>query len=295
MIGITGSKGLVASQLAVDLSQENKELIFFSRTRTTREYEHVALDLLDPEKNLNQIRKGLEKVKTLYHLASCLPGTNYSTSEYLQSNLLATDILFNAAASAGVQHFIYMSSANILSGKDGYIQDDSAYIDDRHLSGYLLSKKHTELMLRKKPKHRIKVTIFRTGTIYGARMNSGFHATLLRNILNNHPTHVNDDGSWASDMVYISDVTKSLSLLKEGEYLPTILNLGSGFQTSIREMADCILKSLGAPKGLVRYKTGTPPQKESLPAIRTSGSLLGSLKKSTSLREGVREMLALST
>jgi nucleoside-diphosphate-sugar epimerase len=68
--------------------------------------EFVQADLLDEEAGAALV----EGCQAVIHLAALLPTANWSTSQYYDVNTKATALLMQAAAAAGVEHFIYAST-----------------------------------------------------------------------------------------------------------------------------------------------------------------------------------------
>jgi nucleoside-diphosphate-sugar epimerase len=134
---VTGHKGLIGSVVAALLQEQGDEVIGFDRVE--------GQDILD----LPALQAATRGCDALVHLAaypSLTPGI--SAEELMTVNVVGTANILNAAALAGVQRVVYMSSVQALGIFVGDRAPDYLPIDDEHptypKTPYALSKRLSE-------------------------------------------------------------------------------------------------------------------------------------------------------
>ncbi|MBD3233835.1 MAG: NAD-dependent epimerase/dehydratase family protein [candidate division Zixibacteria bacterium] len=99
------------------------------------------------------------------------------------------------------------------------------------------------------------------------------------------------DGSQTMDFVYVGDVARANILAMEASNVNIAINIGSGKETSLKELLDTILllsKTSVEPEYLPERKVN--PVQRRLADIRRAEQLLG-FKAETSLRDGLEELI----
>ena len=76
---------------------------------------------------------------------------------------------------------------------------------------------------------------------------SGVIPIMLNKIDDCKPPTINGDGSQAYDFIYVDDVARSNVLAMESDATDEFYNIGTGTQTTIRELCDTILNIKQSP------------------------------------------------
>jgi UDP-glucose 4-epimerase len=145
--------------------------------------------------------------------------------------------------------------------------------------------------------HGLPTTTLRYFNVYGPRMDvrSRFVEVMVRwlNLIDEgKPLTLFGDGSSSVDFVYVDDVVRANLLACERGGPAATLNVCSGVETTMRELAALLLRLTGSSVGM-EFK---PPPAGALPARRVgdpvrAAEALG-FKAETTLEEGVTRLIA---
>jgi UDP-glucose 4-epimerase len=97
----------------------------------------------------------------------------------------------------------------------------------------------------------LAVTSLRMFNVYGPRQSisnpyQGVLAIFIGNVLRGEPITIHGDGEQTRDFVYIDDVVDAWRLMLDApETADAVLNVGSGRETSVNELADSVLAAFG--------------------------------------------------
>lgn len=254
---IFGGGGFIGSAIADRLLQDGHTLRIFERPRvqpyraftSSENMEWMTGDML----NLHDITEAVTGMDAVLHLVSfTLPKTSNEDILYdVQTNLVATIQLLNAAMANQVKRILFTSSGGTVYGTPRYIP-----IDEEHPTDPLVSYGITKLTIEKyllmyQRLHGIRSTILRVSNPYGPRQRvetaQGAATIFLYRALNGLPIEIWGDGSVVRDYIYISDVADAFAqaLTYEGE--KSVFNISSGVGTSLNELLDGIEAVLGKP------------------------------------------------
>ncbi len=102
-----------------------------------------------------------------------------------------------------------------------------------------------------RPDVDLAVTSLRMFNVYGPRQSignpyQGVLAIFIGNVLRGEPITIHGDGSQTRDFVFVDDVVDAwLRVLAAPETADAVLNVGSGVETSVNELADAVLAAFG--------------------------------------------------
>ena len=203
--------------------------------------------------------------------------------------------VLEAAAEANVRRVVMASSA-VVYGEPVHLPLD----EDHPLSGttvYGAAKVANEQMGRAIAKLRdLPVVSLRYFNVYGPRMDvrSRFVEVMVRwlnAIDEGEPLTLFGDGSDSADFVYVDDVARANVLSCDAAVTDAIVNVCSGVETRMRDLAALLLELTGSDVG-VRYEPQPPgalPQRR-YGDPRRAADVLG-FRAETELREGVRRLI----
>jgi UDP-glucose 4-epimerase len=143
----------------------------------------------------------------------------------------------------------------------------------------------------------LPTTALRYFNVYGPRMDirSSYVEVMIRwlDLLDEgKPLTLYGDGSASADFVYIGDVVRANMLACETSRTDAIVNVCSGVETRMRDLAELLLELTGSSAG-VEFKTqpagGLSERRYGDP--RRAQELLG-FRATTSLRDGLRQLIA---
>jgi UDP-glucose 4-epimerase len=208
--------------------------------------------------------------------------------------------VLEAAADAGVSRVVLASSAVV------YGEPIRLPIDEDHpLNGrtvYGAAKAANEQLARAFAHLRdLPTTALRYFNVYGPRMDirSKYVEVMIRwldLIDEGKPLTLFGDGSASADFVYVGDVVRANILACETSRTDAIVNVCSGVETRMRDLADLLLELTGGSNGidfrpqpagaLPERRYGDPRRAEELLGFRATTSLADGLPQLIAWRRG---------
>ncbi len=304
---ITGVAGFIGSHLAKRLLIEGHEVWgidsltdYYPRSlkernlagpRNWKRFAFIEKDLL--ELDLKPLLDGMDWV---FHLAA-QPGVRTSWGQgfggYVHCNILATEHLLEALReTSGIQRVIYASSSSVygqpkrLPMKENMVlQPESPYGATKLFAENLCKMYHC--------KHGVPVVMLRYFTVYGPHQRPDMVLQKwCKAIAEREPLLLYGDGSQARDFTFVSDVVEATLLATRSEAaVGEILNIGSGTQTTLRDVLDFLREVSNTPLDLTFERPHYGEVQTTLADISRAQRLLG-YTPSVSLREGLARQFA---
>lgn len=175
-------------------------------------------------------------VDTVYHLAAVV--LSHDPALFSQVNVQGTRNLLDAAAAAGVQHFVYISSASVVYP---------------HSTPYSRSKRAAEQLVREQ--RAMHHTIVRPTLVY--ERGGGQEFMLFLDYLKRFPVvPFIGDGRALKNPVHVDDLIAGLAAIAGNRKSHgKIYNLCGGEEISIEELARLMLEHSGAQRPLIHLPT----------------------------------------
>ena len=203
----------------------------------------------------------------------------------------------DAAHQAGVRKIVAASSASIYGLADVFPtpEDHHPY---NNQTWYGASKVMLEGLLRSyHAMYGLPYVALRYFNVYGPRMdtNGKYTEVLVRwidRIAQGQPPLILGDGHQTMDFVYIDDVAKANVLALQSDCDDDVINVASGRETSLRELAAALLKVMGATHLMPEYgpERSVNPVLRRLASTRKAQSLLG-FRAEVGLEEGLDRLV----
>ncbi|MDR3585592.1 MAG: NAD-dependent epimerase/dehydratase family protein [Desulfosporosinus sp.] len=264
---VTGAAGFIGSYLCERLlEKEDIKVIgldgFINPALILTKQRNLKLLLSNPRFQFHQVdlrqadlRRLLDGVEVVYHLAA-MPGvrTSWGTDfkSYVDHNILATQMLLEAARGCPLKKFIYISTSSVYGEKIGKVTEDSI---PTPLSPYGVSKLTGEYLCKVyQVSYGIPIVILRYFTLFGPRQRSdmAFHR-FIKGILQGEPIQIFGDGKQTRDFTFIRDCVEATvaALYAEGVIGETI-NIGGRERASILEVIT-MLEDLLKKKATIEF------------------------------------------
>ncbi|MFN2520815.1 MAG: NAD-dependent epimerase/dehydratase family protein [Candidatus Limnocylindria bacterium] len=203
--------------------------------------------------------------------------------------------VLEAAAAAKVSRLVLASSA-VVYGEPRHLPLD----EDHVLAGtqvYAAAKVANEQMARAFAHlHAVPTVTLRYFNIYGPRMDirSRFVEVMVRwldLIDSGKPLTLFGDGSASADFVYVSDVARANLLACEVAVADVVVNVCSGSETRMRDLAELLLRITGSRAGMEfrEQPAGALPARR-FGDPRRAQHVLG-FRAQTELEDGVRRLI----
>jgi UDP-glucose 4-epimerase len=156
-----------------------------------------------------------------------------------------------AAADAGVRKVVAASSASVygLAGEFPTTEQQHPYDND---TLYGAAKTFNEGLLRSfRAMRGLDYVVLRYFNVYGPRMDiHGLYTEVLirwmERIEAGQPPLILGDGMQTMDFVYTEDIARANLLAAAGDVSGEVFNIGSGTETSLTELAQLLIRVMGA-------------------------------------------------
>jgi len=166
-----------------------------------------------------------------------------------EANVIATLRLLEATVASGARRFVFASSGGAIYGEASGPQDEEHR--EAPLSPYGVAKLAVDKYLDVYRRQRgLRAISLRLSNVYGPRQSAageaGVVAVFARRLAGGQPLRVNGDGLQTRDFIAVRDVGGLAPRLLERDVEGTF-NLGSGIETSVRDLASrmCALAGRG--------------------------------------------------
>jgi UDP-glucose 4-epimerase len=158
--------------------------------------------------------------------------------------------VIEAAKEVGLPRLVYSSSASVYGNAREVPMTEEHPFDNRSMYG--ATKIAGEQFLRAfYEQHGLDYVALRYMNVYGPRMDDkGVYVSVivkvLERIARGEKPVIHGDGSQAFDFVHVSDVARCNLLAMESQVTDGAYNVGTGVETSIRELVDELIEITGA-------------------------------------------------
>lgn len=254
---VIGGAGLIGSNVVDELVKEDVKEITIYDNFARGAYDNIEMALKDPRVKifdlggdilhtdiLNEAVNGKDYV---FHLAALwlLHCHEYPRSAF-HVNIEGTFNVLEACIRHTVKKLIYSSSASVYGDALELPMTENHSYNNKTFYG--ATKIACEHMCRAfYHRYGLDYVGLRYMNVYGARQDyKGTYIAVIMKILDRIdqglPPIVYGDGSQSYDFIYVSDVGKANVCAIKSKATDNFFNVGSGVQTSIKELAQTILK-----------------------------------------------------
>jgi UDP-glucose 4-epimerase len=170
----------------------------------------------------------------------------------LATNVLGTVNVLNGCIASGVPRLVHASSMTIYGEPDRIPTPE--HVPCVPVSYYGITKHAAERYVHvagARSDLDLAVTSLRMFNVYGPRQSvsnpyQGVMAIFIGNVMRGEPITIHGDGRQTRDFVYIDDVVDAwMQVLRLPQSFGAALNVGSGHETSVNDLADAVLGAFG--------------------------------------------------
>lgn len=220
-------------------------------------------------------------------------------------NVQGTFNVLEACRDHGIERLVYSSSASVYGDAVELPMTESHPFNNTTFYG--ATKIAGEAMVRAfADRYGISVAMLRYMNVYGARQDyKGTYIAVIMKILDRLDRGLSPilhgDGSAAYDFIYVSDCARANVLALQSDRSGEAYNVGSGTQTSLRELTELLLE-LRATSVPIEYepqtrifvtnRVGCPRKAEAELGFRTSVTLRDGLERLIAWRDAHRARVA---
>lgn len=257
---VTGGAGFIGSNLVDRLLAAGDQVTViddFSRGRSEnlpplggQQLQLIAMDLRDP--GLPAVLAG-SSAEVIFHLAAQID-VRASVANPVQDaniNVIGTIALAEAARLAGVRKIVFASSGGAIYGSNAPIPTPESTAP-QPLSPYGAAKLAGEVYLDSFSRlHSLSCTHLAFANVYGPRQDplgeAGVVAVFSTAMLLGQRTRIFGDGANTRDYVHVADVVSALVAAARDVADRQRFNIGTGVQTTDRELHTLIADAVGCP------------------------------------------------
>lgn len=303
---ITGGAGLIGSHIADQLLEDPSARVTvlddFSRGRRGNLSSAAAtgrLEVVDGDiRNRPLLDRLVGGADVVFHQAAI------RLTLSAEAPRLALDVLvngafevFDAAVAAGVRKVVAASSASVYG-----MAVEFPTPERHHPWGndtiYGAAKAFNEgLLASLRATRGLEYTVLRYFNVYGPRMDiAGAYTEVLvrwmERIEEGRPPVIHGDGSQTLDFVFVDDVARANLLAARKATRDRVFNVGSGVETSLRDLAGVLLRVMGANLPIEHApERAVSPVRRRLADVTAARDQLGFTAK-VPLEDGLRRLVA---
>tara|TARA_B100000963_G_scaffold358304_1_gene382611 strand:+ start:7627 stop:8595 length:969 start_codon:yes stop_codon:yes gene_type:complete len=254
---VTGGAGFIGSHIVSELLKKDvgEVLVFDNFARGEKGY--LANQLEDDRcslflngadvREIDLLNRAMEGTDYVIHTAAMwlLHCKDYPRTAF-NVNIEGTFNILEACVNHNVKKLIYSSSASVYGDAIEVPMTEEHPFMNKNFYG--ATKIAGEAMCRAYfDRYGLDYVGLRYMNVYGPHQDqtaayTGVIPIMLNKIDENEPPEINGDGSQAYDFIYVEDVARCNVLALEASASDQFYNVGSGVQTSIKELCDLILQ-----------------------------------------------------
>ena len=255
---VTGADGFIGSRLTEMLIQRGHSvtaLVLYNQFNSLGWLDDAAEDVVSRLKvvqgdvrDVQTLQLAMDRVDAVIHLAAliAIPYSYIAPQSYIDTNVLGTLNLLNSALKNNVNRFIHTSTSEVY-GSAQYIP-----IDENHplvgQSPYSASKiAADQLAISFNKSFNLPVSIVRPFNTFGPRQSSRaiIPSIISQVLLNNKSINLGYIDS-TRDFNYVTDIVEAFyQTSKSSKAIGEVINFGSGYEISIKELSQLIMKIIG--------------------------------------------------
>lgn len=258
---VTGGAGFIGSHVLEQLLLTDvAEVIVYDNLARGR-YSNIEKSLADPRctifsgggdiRDIDVLSVAMSEVDAVVHLAAMwlLHTRDYPRTAF-DVNVQGTFNVLEACVANNVKRLVYSSSASVYGDAVEVPMTEEHPFNNRNFYG--ATKIAGEAMSRAfHDRYGLGYVGLRYMNVYGPQQDqnaayTGVIPALLNKIDADEVPEVNGDGSQAYDFVSARDVARCNVLALQSSAVDEFYNVGTGIQTSIKELCDLILRLTGS-------------------------------------------------
>ena len=265
---VIGGAGFIGSHVVAKLLKTDVGAVIIYDNFTRGEITNISESLSDPRceiyphggdiRDLDLLNDAMNGVDGVIHLAAMwlLHCKDFPRTAF-HVNIEGTFNVLEACVQNGIKRLVYSSSASVYGDAVEVPMTESHPFNNRNFYG--ATKIAGEAMCRAfYDRYGLDYVGLRYMNVYGPHQDqtaayTGVIPIMLNKIDANEAPTINGDGSQAYDFIYVEDVACCNVLALQGEATDQFYNVGTGVQTSIKELCNTIL-SLKQSDLQVKYR-----------------------------------------
>ena len=254
---VIGGAGFIGSHVVAELLRTDVGQVTIYDNLTRGKVANLSESLADPRcrvfpdggdvRDTDVLRRAMDGIDGVVHLAAMwlLHCKDYPRTAF-DVNIAGTFNVLEACVQAGVKRLVYSSSASVYGDAVEVPMTEEHPFNNRNFYG--ATKIAGEAMCRAfHDRNGLSYVGLRYMNVYGPHQDqtaayTGVIPIMLNKIDANETPVINGDGSQAYDFVTARDAARCNVLALQSEATDQFYNVGTGVQTSIKQLCDLILE-----------------------------------------------------
>jgi len=254
---VIGGAGFIGSHVVAELLRTDVGGVVIYDNLTRGKLEHVAQSLEDPRcqvfpdggdiRDIDVLNAAVSQVDGVVHLAAMwlLHCKDYPRTAF-DVNIQGTFNVLEACINNDIERLVYSSSASVYGDAVEVPMTEDHPFNNRNFYG--ATKIAGEAMCRAfHDRCGLSYVGLRYMNVYGPHQDqtaayTGVIPVMLNKIAASETPVINGDGTQAYDFITVRDAARCNVLALQSDISDEFYNVGTGVQTSIRELCDLLLK-----------------------------------------------------
>jgi UDP-glucose 4-epimerase len=300
---VIGGAGFIGSHVVSELLKHDvKEVVIYDNFARGKN-SNISEQIKDPRcsvfsdggdvRDVDVLDKAMQGIDGVFHLAAMwlLHCKDYPRTAF-EVNIAGTFNVLEACIKNKVERLIYSSSASVYGDAQEIPMSETHPFNNKNFYG--ATKIAGEAMCRSfYDRYNLQYVGLRYMNVYGPHQDqtaayTGVIPIMLNKIDENQTPEINGDGSQAYDFITAKDAARCNILAMKSDSTDEFYNVGTGVQTSIKELCEMIL-NLKKSDLKVKYKPYTAEDMRRMVQNR-----IGCTKKSSKLglQDGLKDLIA---
>jgi NAD dependent epimerase/dehydratase len=286
-------KGAIVTALIKNNFQENQGFIDEFEPGTRKKIKVIFSDVND----YNAVADAVRGNHVIFHLAAeiSVPYSYVHPRIFVQTNIIGTFNVLMACKGHGVKKLIHMSTSEVYGTpeKVPIREDDQLKGQSPYSASKISAEKLAESFFSS---YGLPVVVVRTFNTYGPRQSArAIIPTLITQALFRQKIFMGNDKP-TRDFNFVLDTVHGLIKVAENSKLVgQVVNIGSGKDISVGELAKKILQLTGSKAVVVRDPKRLRPKKSEVMKLRADNSKIRKFtgwKPETNLDDGLKQTIA---
>jgi dTDP-glucose 4,6-dehydratase len=251
-------------------------------------------DIRDPEL-VQQVVSGVDVIVNAAAESHVEKSITDGASEFVTTNVEGTQILLDAIRAHPVERFVLISSSEVYGTAESAPMDEDHPLNPR--SPYAATKAGADrLAYSYWVTYDLPITIVRPFNNYGPYQHP--EKALPRFIiqaLNDEPLTIHGDGHASRDWLFVEDDAEAIEAVIAApleNVAGEVLNIATGIDISVSDIADYVLDALGKPRSLKVHTEERPGQVDRHIGSTDRAERLIGFRARTSFEQGLEKTIA---